>query len=515
MKHKICILAIVIALSSASLFAQGLIWSEPVLMLEDTLDFRFGGYDAVITGRDSLLVTWLGGRDLGQGVRIRMWGPDGLSTTDELFTDRSAPFTNCSWIVKGSSGDIFVFGRRTSVFYCGYGEIGDWTDRDLPEFPYTIFWGPCRRDYMGRPWVFGERGSVYTRPTVAIFEDTTWSELEFLCEYLPGFFIDSWNIGDSTIVGIRFKMDKTFAVLVFTDSVMFPLDTIAKVDIFERTVNYFWTGDSIWYFGLRPRYGTTADDTAYMILGYGIGEDYYWDTLDVNLYNTGINWYPKFCLDCEGGVWAYWNAYGPMTPDSTRRIIFNRIARFTGDSWVLVDSFYPTVDDLPEYNIPLLLFNDTEPYPKYLVYEGGWPEKLWAVKCLGFANIEEETQQEPSSFTISAYPTPFNSSVTISLSFIPGSTRNPEIEIYDINGRLVAELSPRNCIRNSDPLIKGIYATENAPLNKGGCPEGTGGILTWQPAPSLPSGVYLIRARFDKLTDRGDEIASAKVIFLK
>jgi len=94
----------------------------------------------------------------------------------------------------------------------------------------------------------------------------------------------------------------------------------------------------------------------------------------------------------------------------------------------------------------------------------------------------------PEDFTISAFPNPFNSAVIISLSVIPGLVRNPEIEIYDLNGRIVETL---------------------APLNKGGCPQGTGGILTWQPDASLGSGVYLVRARL------GEESTSKRIVYLK
>jgi len=101
------------------LLAQGLIWSEPVLMCEDTADIfdGFGGYDAKIIGIDSLIVTWKGGRDFGQGVRVRIWGPDGFSPTDELFTDRVDPSVNYSRIVVTDSNEIFIFGKRGGACY--------------------------------------------------------------------------------------------------------------------------------------------------------------------------------------------------------------------------------------------------------------------------------------------------------------------------------------------------------------------------------------------------------------
>jgi len=109
-----------------------------------------------------------------------------------------------------------------------------------------------------------------------------------------------------------------------------------------------------------------------------------------------------------------------------------------------------------------------------------------------------ETSAKPDNFSISAYPNPFNSTVTISLSVIPGLIRNPGIEIYDINGRMVAEISALN-----------------SPLTRGVATKATGCVFTWQPAASFGSGVYLVRARFDKLSDRGGESVSKRVVYLK
>ncbi|MCD6502002.1 T9SS type A sorting domain-containing protein [bacterium] len=88
----------------------------------------------------------------------------------------------------------------------------------------------------------------------------------------------------------------------------------------------------------------------------------------------------------------------------------------------------------------------------------------------------------PASFEISIHPNPFNSVLNITRPV------NSEIEIFDISGRIVYEM----------PV--------------GSRPAST---VLWQPNKSVPSGVYLVRARFDKLSDRGDIEITKRVVYLK
>ncbi|MCD6501847.1 T9SS type A sorting domain-containing protein [bacterium] len=106
----------------------------------------------------------------------------------------------------------------------------------------------------------------------------------------------------------------------------------------------------------------------------------------------------------------------------------------------------------------------------------------------------EETDKglKPLVYEISAYPNPFNSAVKISIDCHSRENGNPEIEIFDINGRLVDNI----------PIARG----NSAPANR---------EYIWQPDQSLGSGVYLVRARFDRLTDRGEESVTKRVVYLK
>jgi len=107
----------------------------------------------------------------------------------------------------------------------------------------------------------------------------------------------------------------------------------------------------------------------------------------------------------------------------------------------------------------------------------------------------------PENFALSASPNPFNSSVRIA---VEGECDSPmQIEIYDVAGRLIAEITP------PAPLDRGEYG--KSPLSKGDL----GGLFVWQPSPSLPSGVYLVRARFDRLSDRGEESITKRIVYLK
>jgi len=104
--------------------------------------------------------------------------------------------------------------------------------------------------------------------------------------------------------------------------------------------------------------------------------------------------------------------------------------------------------------------------------------------------------------TLSTYPNPFNSAVTISLSCHSraqtgahsGTIGNPDnvtIEIFDINGRKILQ----------SPLT---------PLIKGGVEQSeTGESYKWTPDAFLGSGVYLVRATV------GEETVSKRVVYLK
>jgi len=120
----------------------------------------------------------------------------------------------------------------------------------------------------------------------------------------------------------------------------------------------------------------------------------------------------------------------------------------------------------------------------------------------------------PENISISAYPNPFNSAVSISVE--TQNLASLQIEIFDLAGRRVAELpSP------SVPLPGGEGGDSFSHWEK--LAEGRMRAFTWQPAPALPSGVYLVRARFASSTGSGhpsaqrpgDESVSKRIVYLK
>jgi len=134
---------------------------------------------------------------------------------------------------------------------------------------------------------------------------------------------------------------------------------------------------------------------------------------------------------------------------------------------------------------------------------------------------ENPPSAKPEAFEISAYPNPFNSAVTIALD-IPVGDGSPvpiSVEIYDVNGRRVATVTEPVEVPVGVEATVGRLAKDTstssvsvfAPLTKGG----QGGSYIWSPAPSLPSGVYLVRARFDRLSDQSGCEMSRRVVYLK
>jgi len=105
-------------------------------------------------------------------------------------------------------------------------------------------------------------------------------------------------------------------------------------------------------------------------------------------------------------------------------------------------------------------------------------------------HVVGEIPAKPADIAIFSYPNPFNSAVSISVVGVgatDGRSEQVGIEIFDIAGRLVADLPVTN---NAGALF--------VPTP-----------VVWQPDESIGSGVYLIRVR------QGDNSIERKVMFIK
>jgi len=167
-------------------------------------------------------------------------------------------------------------------------------------------------------------------------------------------------------------------------------------------------------------------------------------------------------------------------------IIFDGI---TGDT--IRSTRYDSLDIYIPYDLIRIPNGDFVMSGKAEDYDG--PAFVLRVDSLGtdVPTSIEEIRSLPATFDIFAYPNPFNSAVTISLSGgVGASDARPGqvgIEIFDISGRLVADLPVTNC----------------------GEPQFVPTPRIWQPEKSLGSGVYLVRANI------GENIISKRIVYLK
>ena len=121
--------------------------------------------------------------------------------------------------------------------------------------------------------------------------------------------------------------------------------------------------------------------------------------------------------------------------------------------------------------------------------------------------IGESPTMRPEDIAISVYPNPFNSAVSIMVEQTFLSVQNgqtgmsdlPIVEIFDINGRMVAEI----------PANGAVGAYRIRPKNGSTRLTPTNSEYVWTPDESLGSGVYLVRAWV------ADNYITKNIIYLK
>ncbi|MBN2543818.1 hypothetical protein JXI42_13240 [bacterium] len=127
--------------------------------------------------------------------------------------------------------------------------------------------------------------------------------------------------------------------------------------------------------------------------------------------------------------------------------------------------------------------------------------------------VENKNSIIPDKLEITCYPNPFNAIVHIRIAEVRAlhvtlphyKATSPQIEIYNINGRLVSTIEDVSMTGRDAYPYRGEGNWTHQPVNA------STHLLsfTWQPLPSIPSGVYLIRAKVNQ------EAISKKVIYLK
>jgi agmatine deiminase len=114
--------------------------------------------------------------------------------------------------------------------------------------------------------------------------------------------------------------------------------------------------------------------------------------------------------------------------------------------------------------------------------------------------VAEPAKPLPAKMQIKAYPNPFNSAVTISLDCRGLINQTPTVEIFDINGRQVAEIPVGNSVGDGSPVPSSSGRGDLAPTNE---------TVIWSPDESVGSGVFFIRV------DSSKKSITKRVVYLK
>jgi len=489
-------------------FAQGLIWSEPVRLSPDSIAAK--AQFAIPLGGDSIMVVmYFDDPDtFGGWVYTRIWSEGGLGPIDSVFYDVPAGsymsdlhyVTGCST----PSGTTWIFGLEANMrAYAAYNNGSGWirsdpplTGASPPLTGYTSIAGPD-----GYPWLFEGSGWGYIGYTR--WDGISWNSWEPLTGVKnDGFEMFARNYGDSLILWSTVQTWDERGLLLKIFNFMGIWSAIETVFVTDLTPTCQWPYETIFQgnidsvcFAAEDKYDSD-DSTEYSIFYAFCGIDTFVDTLGLKSYYFPVeitNANPKFYLDSTNTTWASW-----QSGNSWHWLI----SAFWNDThWIRSDSFFR-----PDYSDAFYVYTADTLGPMYVLWGSSW-----GARRLPSSIRENSPSAKPEALSLSTYPNPFNSAITISISVIPGLTRpygsseNPEIEIFDIAGRLVAEIPANN------PVGEGLRPSRSSQNQKTGGSE-TAPLqneVVWTPDESLASGVYLVRARI------GTESIAKRLVYLK
>ncbi len=109
-----------------------------------------------------------------------------------------------------------------------------------------------------------------------------------------------------------------------------------------------------------------------------------------------------------------------------------------------------------------------------------------------WSDIDEEPTV-PDHFSLSAHPNPFNSAVSFTIDGAGVCNTPLRVEIYDVAGRKIKT-------DVGEALVASRNVGSGVKEREGTSPAPTENAVVWHPAPSLGSGVYLIRIQQDGRT---------------
>jgi len=194
--------------------------------------------------------------------------------------------------------------------------------------------------------------------------------------------------------------------------------------------------------------------------------------------------------------------------------LFNRISV---DTWFIRDTLWSATDtysvagtELLEYAIALvgvpieeIIVSDTTVWEALVAYctdPAFEPVYRSDGRLRDITAGIEQYASLPANIAVRAYPNPFNSSIRIETDDIPVN-----IEIFDIRGRIVANIPANNFVgADFTPACDDIAGNAEQDDARPSPTE-----VVWQPDESLPSGVYLVRAKI------AGKSVSKRVVYLK
>ncbi len=172
--------------------------------------------------------------------------------------------------------------------------------------------------------------------------------------------------------------------------------------------------------------------------------------------NNHTAWYPQidFVADTLIMVWSDMRFYD----EGAHEIFFNR-SNNSGQTWqgeeritnTIGESYDPSVS-LDNGKIHVAWREELESGASEIYYKKFTPDST--------DSVDEPDLSPPTDFSLSAYPNPFNSSITISIiSNEPGI-----LNIYDIGGRIIRQYPFE---KGSQRIIWDGKGTDNQPLSSG------------------------------------------------